>query len=302
MAGHGVRGNVSTPSTSGASDRGKRILTLDAGNGALKAALWSTEEVTRWCTASGVRLEAAPTAAAPEPLRSLRLEWGADDFDARLTTLLADAASALVSNVGGPARALQLAVLLGATSVRDATAPHGLDLSRCRSVHTIGADRLWAARGAFERTGRSCLVVDAGTAVTIDAVVVATDRRSGVAAFAGGAIALGPELAARALGAGGEGLFEVDVRRDPSSVPALGRESEEALRAGVVHGVRGAIRELVELVRTEAQLADEAPRLVTGGAAALLLAEPSAVGVGAHHEPWLVHLGLLAAHARSGVR
>ncbi|QDU85733.1 Type III pantothenate kinase [Planctomycetes bacterium Pla163] len=271
-----------------------RLLTLDAGNGALKAALWPEAAVAAF--------GAAPTASAPEPARSLRLEWGAADFDARLSELLAEATCALVSNVGGPARADRLAALLAAASVRDVTAPHGLDLSACRAVHTIGADRLWAARGAFERTGSPCLVVDAGTAVTVDAVVVASGPRSGVAAFAGGAIALGPDLAARALGAGGAGLFEVDVRRDPSSVPALGRESAEALRAGVVHGVRGAVRELVELVHTQAQLDVQAPRLVTGGAAVLLLAEPCAVGPAARHEPWLVHLGLLAAHARAGVR
>jgi pantothenate kinase type III len=177
---------------------------------------------------------------------------------------------------------------------------HGLDLDACRHVHTIGADRLWAARGAWERAHGPALVVDAGTAVTVDALGVTAD---GAPAFLGGAIAPGVDLLRRALGAGAARLFEVELHGtndgacdgtvDLAHVPALGRESAQALRSGVVHGLRGAVRELARLVALEARLAG-APRFVTGGGAPWLLAAPPVIEH-AEHVPWLVHEGLLAA-------
>jgi pantothenate kinase type III len=42
---------------------------------------------------------------------------------------------------------------------------------------TVGEDRAFAARGAFELVGRSAIVVDAGTALTVDALRVDRARR-----------------------------------------------------------------------------------------------------------------------------
>jgi len=165
----------------------------------------------------------------------------------------------------------------------------------------VGADRLFAARAAVERVRGSVVVVDAGTALTVDAVRVAAGRAHGgidgglggerellPATFLGGAIAAGPKLLAEALAAGTARLPRVDPMADP---PALGRTTTEAIRAGLGVGFRGAALELVRRVAEEAGLAD-APVLITGGAAGFLDGLEAFEPPRAERVSDLVHLGL----------
>ena len=69
--------------------------------------------------------------------------------------------------------------------------PAGLEVG-VREPENVGDDRLASALGAFVRARGACVVVDAGTAVTVDAV-------SGDGVFLGGAILPGPEMSMRAL-------------------------------------------------------------------------------------------------------
>jgi type III pantothenate kinase len=292
---------------------GTQVATADIGNGATKVVWWG----------SGV--DRGPRAVLGHVRVTLpRVEHARNESSAQAGAAFAEALAAafehvahvLVSCVASDevhARVSAAARAAGARvheHVRERSGPaapavaqhleHGLDLSACRNVHTIGADRLWAARGAWERAHGPALVVDAGTAVTVDALGVAAH---GGPAFLGGAIAPGADLLRRALGAGAARLFEVElpIASDGAvalaDVPALGRESAEALRSGVVHGLRGAVRELARLVALEARLAG-APRFVTGGGAAWLLAAPPVIEH-AEHVPLLVHEGLLAAFDQS---
>ncbi|MBL0922338.1 MAG: type III pantothenate kinase, partial [Phycisphaerales bacterium] len=66
---------------------------------------------------------------------------------------------------------------------------HALDASGAK---TVGQDRLLAALAAFEGVKQACVVVDAGTAVTVDFV-------DGEGVFQGGAIAPGASLMLRSL-------------------------------------------------------------------------------------------------------
>ncbi|MCZ6597508.1 MAG: type III pantothenate kinase [Planctomycetota bacterium] len=165
----------------------------------------------------------------------------------------------------------------------------------CRAPETVGRDRLYTALGALLRAGRSTLVVDAGTALTVDAVVAAGPAAAAVGSFLGGAIAPGPELLARALAEGAERLFEVRPR--PGS-PALGRDSRSAMEGGVAVGFRGAARELVEAVSRDAHLA-AAPVVLTGGARNFLLEPEPFTRRELLVVPELVHLGLIAAAQRA---
>lgn len=161
--------------------------------------------------------------------------------------------------------------------------------NECRAPHTVGRDRLFAARGAFEWIGTSALVIDAGTAVTVDLLLVRAPGERAV--FAGGAIAPGPRMLAQALVGGTARLPNIEPR---ANVPALGRETAEAMASGVVHGFRGAVRELVERIADEAKLTT--PSLVITGGASELLREPALFD--AARVTWddeLVHLGLLCA-------
>lgn len=120
-----------------------------------------------------------------------------------------------------------------------------------------GPDRVLAAAAALERASGTCVVVDAGTAVTVD-------RADPTRGFLGGAILPGLALLAGSLRAGTSLLPEIAPA--PVEDP-LGRTTEEALAAGVFLGWLGAIREL--LARMEARYGP-APVFVTGGDAAHL--------------------------------
>jgi len=137
---------------------------------------------------------------------------------------------------------------------RDLAAPLKLEVEEPKKV---GADRLAAALAAHRRCG-AAVVVDFGTAVTVDAVTA--DGR-----FLGGAILPGPELCARALSAGTAG-----VRGAPPTAAAHppGRSTAEAVAAACTAGLAGAVDRLVE--ETLAALGGSAATVATGGGAALL--------------------------------
>ena len=118
----------------------------------------------------------------------------------------------------------------------------------------VGVDRLLAALAAYRRTGGACVIVDCGTAVTVDAV-----DSGGV--FLGGAIFPGRDMMARALADGTAQLPHVEGGAAPESV--IGKSTEEAILAGLVHGTAGALDSLVAGAMMEVGL--HAHVLVTGG-------------------------------------
>lgn len=95
----------------------------------------------------------------------------------------------------------------------------------------VGPDRLLACLAAYRRAGGPCVVVDAGTAVTVNAV----DPEG---TFLGGAILPGARLQTVALSRGTVGLPEI-AYRPPDAV--IGRDTEEAIRSGVGWGVQGGV-------------------------------------------------------------
>jgi pantothenate kinase type III len=263
------------------------LLTGDLGNSRCKLRLWNT----------GEDAAAPPRARVPFVGRVAALV-AARDFDARtgigaeVSAWLGELArvdAVAVCGVASPALedellcALEAAHDVGAGDQRASRPEPGLAIA-CREPEKVGRDRLFAARGALGLCRASAIVVDAGTALTVDAV-----REDGT--FLGGAIAPGPSLLATALAEGTARLPRIEPKPRPS---ALGRSTEEALQAGVVVGFRGAARELVDRVEEEAGFRG-APVVLTGGAGRFLR-EPSAFGARrVLEEPDLVHLGLLAA-------
>ena len=181
----------------------------------------------------------------------------------------------------------------------------GLEL-RIDSPETCGADRQYAVRAALERAAASgeerVLVVDAGTALTVDAGQIEGDAR----VFLGGAIAPGPGTLARALSDAGARLptFEVQPHSEEHPVPALGRSTDEALRSGVVVGFHGAVLELARAISVEAfGDASEVKVFLTGGARAFALAALEGVfDAKVVIEPSLVHHGLAIASVTERVR
>lgn len=247
------------------------LLTADLGNSRCKLRLWqlggaAPRAVDGATFATDGAGDLADWLAARGPVRRAALSSvGSPELEARVREWLARVAE---DGVHTPA--------------------HGLELE-VREPHTVGADRLFAARGALEHVHGPALVVDAGTALTVDAL----DVRAGRGVFLGGAIAPGPELLAESLARSTARLPRVEPRVGAS---ALGRSTREAIEAGVVVGFRGAARELVERVAAEAGL-ERAPVTLTGGARALLLEPPLFEGRAVLAIEDLVHLGLIAALA-----
>ncbi len=128
----------------------------------------------------------------------------------------------------------------------------------------VGMDRLVAAVAVnhLRESNRPAIIVDAGTAITVDLVDV-----GGV--FQGGVILPGFRLSARALAQGTDALPTVDAtfRAEPPRV--IGKSTTEAIRSGLFWGGLGAIKELV--ARASAELDIEPQIFVTGGDAERLV-------------------------------
>jgi type III pantothenate kinase len=116
-----------------------------------------------------------------------------------------------------------------------------------------GVDRVVTVAAAYEQLGKACVVIDAGTAITVNCC---NDKGD----FLGGAIAPGVEMQLQALHEKTAKLPEVTLAT-PQGV--FGRSTPEAIRQGVFHGVRGMVKELLENYATELGSWPEA--IATGG-------------------------------------
>jgi type III pantothenate kinase len=117
---------------------------------------------------------------------------------------------------------------------------------------TLGADRLAAAAGAFvHHPGADLLVIDAGSAVTIDLVAEGTYR--------GGSISPGLAMRFRALHEY-TGRLPLINKTDSFEFPA--KTTEDAIAAGVVTGL---VYEINEYIRTFEEKHSNLITVITGG-------------------------------------
>lgn len=105
----------------------------------------------------------------------------------------------------------------------------------------VGSDLVCQAAAAYELVRGACVVVDFGAALTLAAV-------DGEGALLGASIAPGLETAAWALRRSAAQLPQVRLE-EPSR--AIGRNSAEALRSGIILGYRGLVSALVAGMREE---------------------------------------------------
>ena len=99
-----------------------------------------------------------------------------------------------------------------------------------------GIDRVLNIAAAHQQLEAACVVVDAGTALTVD---LCNDDGD----FIGGAILPGASMMLDALHDRIPRLPCVSLKAPAADV---GSSTEEAIRSGVYHGIRGEVKELVE--------------------------------------------------------
>ncbi|MHC4321293.1 MAG: type III pantothenate kinase [Planctomycetota bacterium] len=100
---------------------------------------------------------------------------------------------------------------------------------------TIGIDRLLNALAAYRQTKTSTIVIDFGTAITIDIV-------SKKGEFLGGLILPGIKTSAYALNKQTALLPEVDIKR-PKEI--IGKTTENAIKAGIYFGTVGSVIHII---------------------------------------------------------
>jgi type III pantothenate kinase len=131
--------------------------------------------------------------------------------------------------------------------------------------NAVGIDRLLNAVAA--KIGRAtrcdlCIIIDAGSAVTVDVLDEA-------GAFIGGAIFPGLHLMAQALRDHTALLPLTDIREPTPTLP--GDDTRSAIRAGVYWAVAGGIKALIQQLGVFRKNHRHAEVLITGGDAELLL-------------------------------
>ena len=148
---------------------------------------------------------------------------------------------------------------------------------RYDNPHEVGADRVVNAAAAYPLYGGPACVVDFGTATTFDAL-------SAQGEYLGGAIAPGIRIAAEALFQRTAKLPRIDLQRPEK---AIGTNTVESLRSGILWGYVGLVEGMVARFRRE--LGPTMRVIGTGGLAELVAKETEVIEI---VDPWLTLKGL----------
>lgn len=151
----------------------------------------------------------------------------------------------------------------------------------------VGVDRLLDAVAAnrLRTPGKKAVVVDVGSAITVDLV-------DADGAFLGGAILPGIAMSARALHEFTDLLPQIDMAELAEPPPALGTATAAAMRSGLFWGAVGAVRQLVEELAGES---GDAEIFLTGGAGP---AVAPLLGASARFVPHLTVAGIALADCK----
>lgn len=144
-----------------------------------------------------------------------------------------------------------------------------------------GVDRVLNVAAAYEQMGKACVVVDAGTAVTVN---LCDDQGN----FLGGAIAPGVQAQLASL----RSAANLPTPTFAAPEGPFGKSTEQAILQGIYHGIRGMVKELLEAYATH--LGNWPELIVTGGDADALFKDWELVHAAS---PDLALYGLALAYA-----
>jgi type III pantothenate kinase len=216
---------------------GRIVLAIDAGNSRIK---WGCHDGARWLTQ----------------------QWIATARVAEFKAVLADVPAPqviVISNVAGAALREQIQRALPA-----APAARWIESTRAqcgvRSGYDdpaqLGCDRWAALIGAHRLFGVAAVVVNAGTALTVDAL-------TGDGVFAGGVIVPGAELMREALAGNTHAL-----KLQPGGFKFFPDATGDAIMSGAINASCGAIERMARFLQEAGQAAPLC--VLSGGGAALI--------------------------------
>lgn len=216
-----------------------KILAIDAGNTRIK---WAQHDGAAWCADGWV-----PTAADGDLAGALA---GVGDVD-----------RIVIANVAGAAARARIATALA----RFAVEPHWLVASAaCCGVHSsyaqperLGADRWAALIGARARHAGPCIVANAGTTLTVDAL---TDE--GV--FLGGCIVPGVPLMQDTLDRN-----TAQLARRHGAFAYFPDNTADAITSGAINALAGVVDRMLSYLQ---QITGSEPMILLSGGAADALA------------------------------
>ena len=165
----------------------------------------------------------------------------------------------------------------------DHTVDLGIDIAY-QPPSAVGADRLCNAVAAFEKFGGPAVVVDLGTATTLDVI----DARG---CYRGGAIAPGLETSAWGLHERASKLPSISLEYPRHTI---GRTTEESMQSGIVLGTVKMIDGLIEEIEKELQATPVV--VATGGLAGIVAKRSRYIQ---YVEPNLVLEGLMRVYFRN---
>lgn len=207
------------------------LLTLDRGNSALKADVWSGNTIVETIV------------MAPSYIyRQLKTLLSRHEIDGAMYCSVTDDGAqffSLFDEAGVPFFQFNL----------DIPIPLAIDY---KTRNTLGVDRIAGAIGAYTLShGKELMVIDLGTAITYD-------RVTSNGTFIGGNIAPGVSLRLKALNAFTARLPRVNLEGD---VPLWGYDTDTALRSGAIRGIAA------EVSYYCSQLPADSEIFITGGSA-----------------------------------
>lgn len=127
----------------------------------------------------------------------------------------------------------------------------------------VGADRIVNSVAAWERFQQELIVIDFGTAITFDCV-------NNQGEYLGGAIMPGIAISLDALAGRTAKLPRVDIDKPPPA--AIGNNSIDAIRSGLMLGFGGMVDRMVERISRELSPQPQNVKIIATGGMAKLIA------------------------------